>query len=265
MRAGCYDNRGVHVLCIKVMLSAGVLAASALASGPPSKLLTELGDDELLRRVPELSGVRFDRDETLVRSVLLPALKSINQTFDKFADIAAAERISEVRLDKGGAWVQTQNEQFRYVVVVPQDSLEVRETRLSEKDGKGVQAGGGGFATGGRFVALMQVLLPEFESQLRLRTIGRLGDAVIFAFVVDPGGPPGEDAQRQAPPGSPLAQGLVWIDTRQERPVRLLRELTLTREGGAVEREQTDMTFANVRFDALDATLLLPGREEFDA
>jgi VWFA-related protein len=241
---------------VKTLCLAGLLAASALASGPPPKLLTELNDDELLRRAPELAGVQFDRDGALVRTVLLPSLESLNQTFDKFADLSAAEEISELRLENGGARVRSQNEHFRYVASMAQNSLEVHELRLSAKDNKGAKAGGGGFLAGDRFVASMEILLPEFENQLRIRAVGRLGGMVVFAFAQIPG------AGSQPMQGP--TQGLVWIDAKRAQPVRLLWELTITQEGAAAELRRVDLTFADVHFDALDATLLLPARAVFD-
>jgi VWFA-related protein len=250
---------------VKTLCLAGLLAASALASGPPPKLLTELNDDELLRRAPELAGVRFDHDGTLVKSILLPALKSVNQTFDKFADLSAAEQISELRLENGGASVRSQTEHFRYVATLEQNSLEVHELRLSEKDYIGAKAGAGGFVAGDRFVALMEILLPEFESQLRIRAVGRQGDLVVFAFAQIPGGALDAGALARAGAGSQPMQGLVWIDAKRAQPVRLLCEVTLTGEGTAVEQQSVDLTFTNVHFAALEATLLLPARAVFDA
>jgi VWFA-related protein len=238
------------------MFFAGLLAASALASGLPPKLLIDLNDDELLRRAPELAGVRFDRDGALVKTVLLPAMESINQTFDKFADLSAAEQISELRLENGGVRVRSQTERFRYVASMAQNSLEVHEVRLSATGDRAAKAGEGGFVAGDRFVALMEILLPEFESQLRIRAVGRAGNMVVFAFAQSPGA-------GSQPMQGPM-QGLVWIDAKRSQPVRLLCETTRTQEGAAAEEQRVDLTLADVRFAALDATLLLPARAVFD-
>ena len=238
------------------MFFAGLLATFALAAGQSPKPLIELNDVELLRRAPGLGGVHFDHDGALVKGVLLPALESVNQTFDKFADLSAAEQIYELRLDNAGARVQSQTERFRYVAAMAQNSLEVHEMRLSETGGKAAKAGEGGFAAGDRFVALMEMLLPEFENQLRIRAVGRIGDMVVFAF-----------AQNAAPGSQPTqgrTEGLVWIDANRSQPVRLHCETMHTQEGGAAEQQIVDLTFSEVHFAALDATLLLPVRAVFD-
>ena len=251
-------------LRVKAMFLAGLLAASALASGLPPKLLIDLNDDELLRRAPELAGVRFDHDGALVKTVLLPALESINQTFDKFADLSAAEQISEVRLENGGVRVRSQTERFRYVASMAQNSLEVHELRLSATGDRAAKAGEGGFVAGDRFVALVEILLPEFESQLRIRALGRAGNMVVFAFAQSPGaGSQPMQGPTQGPMQGPM-QGLVWIDAKRSQPVRLLCETTRTQEGAAAEEQRVDLTLADVRFAALDATLLLPARAVFD-
>ena len=230
----------------------GLLAASAFASGPSPKLLIELSDDELLRRAPVLTGVRLDHEPALVKNVLHPALESVNRTFDKFADLSAAERIFEIRLDNGGAAAQSQTEQFRYVAAMAQGSLEVREQRISEIDKKAAKAGEGGFLAGNRFIALMETMLPEFEARLRVRTIGRLGDTVVFAFA-------------QIPGGTEPVQGLVWVPSNATRLSRLLCEPMPPKEGAPIDDTVIDMTLAGVRFEALDATLLLPVRVVLDA
>ena len=230
----------------------GLLAASAFASGPSPKLLIELSDDELLRRAPVLTGVRLDHDPALVKNVLHPALESVNRTFDKFADLSAAERIFEIRLDNGGAAAQSQTEQFRYVAAMAQGSLEVREQRISETDKKAAKAGEGGFLAGNRFIALMETMLPEFEARLRVRPIGRLGGTVVFAFA-------------QIPGGTEPVQGLVWVPSNATRLSRLLCEPMPPKEGAPIDDTVIDMTLAGVRFEALDATLLLPVRVVLDA
>jgi len=242
----------VNILRVKTMLWASLLVTSAVAAGQSPKLLIELNDNELLQRAPALAGVHFDRDEALVRTVLRPALESVNRTFENFADVSAAEQIYEMRMENGGARVHSQTEHFRYVAGMVKDSLEVHEARLSTKDNNQAKAGEGGFATGDRFIALMEMLLPEFADQLRIRAVGRLGDMVVFAFA------------QNAVGGSGPAQGLVWIDAKRAQPVRVHCEMNPVQEGVAAEQANVDLTFTDVHFAALDATLLLPARAVFD-
>jgi len=247
------------------MLFAGLLLASALASGSPPKAWIELNDDELLHRVPELAGVRAGRDETLVRMVLQPALEAVNDSFDKFADLSAAEQISEVRLDKDGAFVRSRHERFRYVATLPQNSLDVHELRLSEADSKGAKAGGDGFVAGDRFVALTELLLPEFDDQRRVRAVGRIGNTVVFVFALNTGAALSQTPALQALVGPNRADGLVWVDAQRLRPVRFLCEMTLDQAGAAARMQRADITFADVHFDALGATLLLPAQVAYGA
>lgn len=246
------------------VLLAALLTTSALASGAPPKLLIELNDNELLRRVPELAGVRFEHDSSLAKTVLRPAMEAVNQSFDNFADLSALEQIFELRLDSGGVAVRSQTERFRYAAAMEQGSLEVHETRLAEKDNKLAKAGEDGFVAGNRFYALMEILLPEFESRLRVRPVGRLGGMVIFAFAQTPGGTRDSGAAAAAGASSEPLQGLVWIDAKRAQPVRLWTVLTLSQEGAAAGEQRIDLKFVDVRFEALDATLLLPVRVVVD-
>jgi VWFA-related protein len=242
----------VPILRVKTVLLAGLLAASA-HSGPAPKLLIELSDAELLHRVPALAGIRFDHDAAPVQSVLRPALESIDRTFDKFADLSAAEQIFEMRLENGGTEARSQTEQFRYVATMEPGSLDVHELRLSERDEKEAKAGEGGFIAGNRFFTLLETMLPEFEARLRVRTIGRLGDTVVFAFAQIPEA------------GSEPVQGLVWVDAKAGRLSRLRCEPMRGQKGAATDDLSVDITLADVRFEALHATLLLPVRAVVDA
>lgn len=246
------------------MLLASLLAASALATGQPPRLLIELNDDELLRRAPELAGTRFDRDDALVKTVLLPALGSVKQSFDRFVDLSAAETISELRLDNGGAMARAQTEHFRYVATMARSAPGLRELRTSESSKKEAKAGEGGFLVGDGLFAFMEILLPEFEGHLRIRPVGHQGDTTVFAFLQIP--PAAKDARGVAhvKVGSVPPQGFVWIDAKRLQPVRLRCVLITNPEGPALDERSVDLTFTRVHFDALDATLLLPVRVVVD-
>jgi VWFA-related protein len=246
------------------MLLASLLAACALATGQSPKLLIELNDDELLRRAPELTGIHFDHDETLVITALHPALESVNQTFDEFADLSALEQISELHLDNGGSRVRSQTEHFRYVATMAQNSPDVRELRLSVDRNKVAKAGEGGFVVGDRFIAFMELLLPEFEGHLRIRPVGHQGGNTVFAFLQIP--PVAKDLRGGAnvEAGSVPTQGFVWIDAKRQLPVRLRCVLIPNPEGAALDERSVDLRFAGVHFDALNATLLLPVRVVVD-
>ena len=247
------------------MLPASVLAVCALALDQPPKVLIDLSEDELIRRVPELAGVHFDHDEALVGTVLRPALEAVNETFDKFADMAAAEQISEMQLENFGASVRSQTERFRYVATMSQGSLDVHELRLSEKDKQAATAGEGGFLAGNRFYALIEIMLPEFAPQMRFRAVGRAGYITIFAFAQIPGGTFDSGMMTRAGSAPEPVQGLLWIDGKRGRPVRLRAEPLLSQKGATFDEPRIELTFADVRFDALGAALVLPEQAVFDA
>jgi VWFA-related protein len=246
------------------MLLASLLAACALAFGQSPKLLIELNDDELLRRAPELAGTRLDRDDALVKAVLLPAFESVRQSFDRFADLSAAETISELRLDDGGATARAQTEQFRYIATMTRRASGLRELRTSQSSTKEAKAGGGGFVVGDGLFAFMEMLLPEFENHLRIRPVGHQGGNTVFAFLQVP--PVARDSKGVAnvEAGSVPTQGFVWIDAKRQRPVRLRCVLIPNPEAAALNARSIDLRFAGVHFDALDATLLLPVRVVVD-
>jgi len=245
------------------MLLAGLSAVCALASDRAHSMLIDLSDDELIRRVPELGGVSFNHDEALARTALQPALAAVNETFEKFADVTAVEQISEMRLEHLGASLHSQRERFQYVARMSQGSLDVDEQRTSEKD---KQAGEGGFLAGQRFFTLMETMLPEFAAQMRFRAVGRTDGVTVFAFAQIPGGTldSGMVAHAGAAASEPV-QGLLWIDERRGRPVRLRVEPELRQKDAGFDELRVELTFAEVRFDALDAVLTLPAQAVFDA
>lgn len=107
----------------------------------------------------------------------------------------------------------------------------------------------------------MEILLPEFSGQMRIRPIGRAAGAVVFVFAVNQGAGAGESLPA-AVTGPSLAQGIVWVDSKRAQPARLLYEVTSALPGAGQHR--VDMKFLSVRFDTLDATLLLPAQVAFD-
>lgn len=252
------------ILCVRSLLFAALLGAALYASGLPPKLLIDLGDEELSRRAPELAGIRFDRDKALVKTVLLPALDFVNQSCDKFADLSAAEKIAELRLDNGGATARTQTEHFRYVAKMARRAQGFRELRISDGPKEEAKAGKGGFVVGDGLFAFMEMLLPEFESHLRIRPVGHLGEMVVFAFAQIPVVPKNSRAVATAGVGSVPVQGLVWIDAKRVQPVRLRCVLIPNPEGATLDERSVDLTFTDVHFDALEATLLLPVRVVVD-
>jgi VWFA-related protein len=249
---------------MKTGLLVGLMAACAIAADPPQTTLIELNDDQLLRRVPELAGIRFDHDEALIEKALRPALESLDQSFSTFADLSAAEQISELRLEAAGAAVRGRQEQFRYVATMEQGSLKVRELRLSEKDRKIAQAGEAGFFAGSGFLVLMETLLPEFEAQIRFRTIGRLGDTLIFAFAQIPGGTLDALILGRLEAGSQPLQGLVWVDQKRGQLARMRCDFVRSQTGAGLDELRVDMTFREVRFGALNEQFLLPVRAVVD-
>jgi len=107
-----------------------------------------------------------------------------------------------------------------------------------------------------RFFALLETMLPEFLAQLRIRPVGRQGDTVVFALRKSPQAP-----SRARNPSR------VWCgSTKRPGGCRACAaEPIRSQEGAALDGLSVDVTLAAVRFEALDAALLLPVSAAVDA
>ena len=257
-------------LATALFLTAVAVARSQDQGQPPPKALVDCSDEELVQRVPNLKGVRFERGEPLLRATLKSVAAALDSSMESFVDVSAKEEIFESRLDHGGAGMDAKHEEFRHVIHWASDEVaagterRLSELRIAAKELKVARAGGAGFFVVSRFMNLLEFLLPEYQALSRFRAVGRIGtgdaESIVLVYVNIPGSKLDSGlALKEGAPAEPM-QGVVWVDAKTGWPRRVLVEPLRNLSGSGMDELRTEVSTAPVRFASEDATLLLPVR-----
>ncbi|MDR3719125.1 MAG: VWA domain-containing protein [Bryobacteraceae bacterium] len=253
---------------IALFLTVAALAHGREQSPPAPAPLIDSSDEELLQRVPELKGIRFDHGDPLLKATLNSVGSALDSSLENFVDVSAREQIFESRLDSGGVGMDAKREEFRHVIHWPAGEVaagsprRLNELRIAATEHKIAQAGGAGFVVTSRFMNLLEFLLPENQRLSRFRAVGRIGaagaESVVLAYAYIPGSPLDSGLTlRAGAPQEPL-QGLVWVDAKAGWLLKVLVEPLRDLSGAGLDTLRTEVVTAPVRFASVDEPLLLP-------
>jgi hypothetical protein len=230
------------------MLRAAGCLLLALTVASAQHLYIEATREELARAVPELASLQPASEADKLDEVLRAAAETLNNSLDLLADVSAAERINEMRLD-GGVAMSGRVENYRYGIRATLDGGEqlFTEFRIDPKTGatarppEVIQ-----FLNLGHFMQTLGYLMPQYLSRSRFRYLGTVGNFTVLAFAQKAGEklPRGPIVSGAGP--APL-QGLVWMDSAN-RIVRLRTDLMGAVEGFPLQTVGTDILFAPVTF-----------------
>ncbi len=230
---------------------------------PPVRAFPDYSNEELLRAVPDLAGIRFASSQTELDSVLRATGENLNNMLAGFIGVSAAEDIHELRFDRGGT-VAGRHERFRYVARFAAGGTGpvLNEFRVLPTGDPPAPAGASSFLELGHFVALLSYLQPENRGQCRFRLVGSLraggGDEWVVAFAQLPGSMLRSNVVTAD--GTARLHGLVWIDAATHRVERMHVELADRIPNFPFETLATDIVFAPVSFRAVDGASWLPAR-----
>jgi VWFA-related protein len=246
---------------------AALCTAPLEAQPVQSRAFVECDREELIRAVPDLAGMQFDSTQDRLAGLLAPAAENLESMFARLVDVAATERIHEMRFEDG-AEAPPRWETYRYLVRrLAEGSPEpFTELRVGPDPKAPTPAATDGFLVVGHFEKLLRYLLPQYRQDSRFRYLGRTQEAgqgswlglVAFAERADSVQPLGYIQLRGG--GIATMQGLVWIDEATHRIVRLRVDLWERIEGSPFETLSTDIAFAAVKFPSIDSALWLPAR-----
>jgi len=229
--------------CTWIAPALALLGAPAAQKTTPSEIkpLIDCSSEELTRAVPELAGMQFDSNQDRLDARLRATGDDLAGMFGRLVDIAATERIHEMRFEDGMRETGRQ-ETYRYLVK-PSDEL-----RIDPATGAPSPAPAAGFLVLSHFENLLRYLLPQVREESRFRSLGRAQvagrDSWLVAFA------------RRAGKG----QGLVWIDAASHRIVRLRVDLAAPIQDSPLETLTTDIAVVPVKFPSIGSVLWLPAR-----
>lgn len=242
-------------------------APAAYGAETPRKPFIESGKEELIRAVPELTGLGFDPNQDGLDGLLDASGENLARMFAKMVDLSAAEEIHEVRLEDGFA-VISRRESFRYAVkVLPAGAPEPFEEFRMDAAGKDrVQPPPhNDFLVFADFLKLLNYFLPQYREQARFRYLGRSNSDGKDCFVVAFAQRPEASGLRNHIPMGPNGQtarlqGLAWIDAAGKQIVRLRLDLLAPVEGYPLQTITTNIWLAPVNFKSISGALWLPAR-----
>jgi VWFA-related protein len=224
----------------------------SLASGA-EKLFVDMGRDELVKAAPDLAAMQFDASQDSLDTLLRATGEKLANMFENFADASMAETIHEMRFE-GILLRANRPENFLYFAqwITDADNPHLQEFRADARTGTPVTlAAQDDVLVSGRFVELLNCLLPRAQSQFRFRSLGRVRasgrDLSVVAF-----------AQRSPAEGSPR-QGLVWIDAAANTVARLRVE------GASFDAPTIDVSFALVKAPSAESAMWLPSQATLHA
>jgi VWFA-related protein len=249
-----------------MLRSACVIGCLTAIAASPATLWVDSSSAELAHAVPELAGLKFEPATDLGPNRIDDLLRSTGQNLAgmlaNFPELSAAEDIHEMRFESGMA-AASRRETFHYRAGLLPNAApgQLDEFRLDPNTNSPIPSPAkSDFVVFGHFIDLLNYMLPQNRTQLRVRYVGRAGNDVVVAFTQLPEAAPLRSHVEAAIPGhSAPVQGLAWIDASTLHIQRLRLDLLEPIEGLPLKSFSTDIVLAPVSF-AIGSALWLPSK-----
>jgi hypothetical protein len=256
----------------------GVLPASSAVSPqtavPPApkyypnvRSVVEWSPSELLQALPELRGYEPAQSQEALPAILQRVGEKVAAFFRDFPNTTSIERIRLERLYRRGGVEDSRSQKFYYLSLAPSDKTRIglEEFRTDKKarptDLQAIEVGPSVVTKG--FASMSIHLHPVFQPDSTFRYLGRQRiderETEVVAFAQKP-----ESARMvgrvntDTGSSSVLVQGVAWIDPISYHILRLRTDLLVPRPDIGMERQTTEIHFAEVRFKDAPTVLWLP-------
>lgn len=227
----------------------------------------EASPKELVKRVPELKGIRLAADQHALPMILNKTGKEVDEFFDNLVDLVAREDIKQERLGSFSSARASESVRDNYLILRHANGTraDFDEFRMDEQGNRMDQAGlRRGFLVTSGFALICVHFSLEFQWDSRFRYLGdqKLNgrDTYAVAFAQLPGmahlsvtmkGPRGTAAHM-------LMQGVVWVDKSNFHIVQMRTDLLARQPEIGLDEQTTKVTFSEVRLQDLSTPLWLP-------
>lgn len=227
----------------------------------------EVPPKELVKRVPELKGIRLAADQHALPTILNKTGKEVDEFFDNLVDLVAREEIKQERLGSFGSARASESVRDSYLILRHANGTraDFDEFRMDEQGNRMDQAGlGRGFLVTSGFALICVHFSLEFQWDSRFRYLGDQKingrDTYAVAFAQLPGmahlsvtmrGPRGTAAHM-------LMQGVVWVDKVNFHIVQMRTDLLARQPEIGLDEQTTKVNFSEVRLQDLATPLWLP-------
>jgi tetratricopeptide (TPR) repeat protein len=221
---------------------------------------------ELEESVPELKGVEPTRSQDELPSILQKAGERVQAFFHDFRNTVSHEEIRQEILRRDGKVDSTLRQSFQYLQLTwPENS----RPSLNEYRTEGRKANAPfdvreqDFMLTQGFASVSALLLPDYQGESTFLYLGRQpldGRATyVLAFAQRP-----EVARLQAEFDAGgrgetfLSQGIVWVDSGTYQIIRMRTDMLYPLVKARLDRESTDIRFAEVGFPDVPLIFWLP-------
>jgi hypothetical protein len=273
-------NRAVAAVVL-IAFAAGHCGASPVTARPmPQQLsdisgqayyegaftLIDLPAGDLVEALPDLSGLVPAADQQPLPRLLSEVGKNVEEAYQKFTEVIADEQVTRVQCGPAGRLKTIDRQEFTYLIIPHHegglDRIEEYRTAIGGKPGQSL--GAGAVSTQG-FAAMWALFYPGNQFGSRFRYLGQqpFGErqANVIGFAQRPGWSSVKGFE-YPPVGRPvliLYQGVVWVDTVNNKILKMQAELLKPRLDIKLELQTTEIRFGEVHVpDPASTSLWVP-------
>ena len=221
---------------------------------------------DLLRAVPELQGLEPTGNQDELAFILAKAGEVTEDLLDSIPNLISREEITQEKLRDQGSVKDQRRHEFDYMILPHrQDENVTLDEYRAGPDGSPLEAQGleQGYMLTRGFASVWLHFLPRNQSAARFRYLGQQTNGGLRCYVVAFAQKPGwaTITGRVGYEGRfvlILHQGIAWIDEASFRIVRLRVDLLAPRPDIGLERQTTELHFAETRLPQTASPLWLP-------
>lgn len=230
------------------------------------KSVIEQSPGELVKAIPELSGLQPTASQDALESILAKTGESVERFVRNFPNTISTEKIHQERQDKGGKVKNSLDQEFQYILLARRGDWglgleENRSTALGKASS--MQGFAEGFVLTAGFSACSWVFHPINQAATRFRYLGNQTvngkELLVVAFAQKP-----ETTRIKArfttEQGSAamLFQGVVWIDPSSFQILRLRNDLLSPIPKLRLQRQTTEIRYQQVHFKEVARAFWVP-------
>jgi hypothetical protein len=222
--------------------------------------------DYLHRTMPELEGIEPAAGQERLGPILSAVGKNVAAFFRNFPNTSSLEQIHQEELRRGDKVGRMENQKFRYLCFTPTEAwgLSFREYRTDSLGSESYPGGlKNGFMLTSGFASASLIFHPAYQPEAAFRYLGRQKvngrQTFVIAFAQRPAKARVFAAfQSGQTTTATFSQGLAWVDSENSQIIRLRTDLLAPLPQIKLERQTTEVDFAEVHFRGLAEGFWLP-------
>jgi hypothetical protein len=222
--------------------------------------------DYLHRTVPELKDLVPAKDQAPLDSLLSAVGKNVETYFRNFPNTASLEEIHQEKLSHKGRVGETIDQKFHYVCLTPTEEtgLGFNEYRAGLSGDVGQPRGlSDGFMLTSGFASASLLFHPIYQAESTFRYLGRQKmdgrDTMVVAFAQRPEKAHLNGTFKMGETSMvTFTQGLAWVDAENYEILRLRTDLLKSLPEVRLDKETTDIDFAENHFKSNAEGFWLP-------